>query len=99
MGIILIVKEEQFTGWAGRGACGKCQLFLRRIQQGRNLYRASGIRGLPNHSSILVGIIPWTEEPGGLESMGSQKQQKHWTRPNTHACSRMLLHLKLFYFL
>ena len=25
------------------------------------------------HSSILVGKIPWTEEPGGLPSMGSQR--------------------------
>ena len=22
------------------------------------------------HSSILAGKIPWTEEPGGLQSMG-----------------------------
>ena len=25
------------------------------------------------HSSILAGRIPWSEEPGWLESMGSQK--------------------------
>ena len=25
------------------------------------------------HSSILVREIPWTEEPGGLQSMGSQR--------------------------
>ena len=25
------------------------------------------------HSSILVWTIPWTEEPGGLQSMGSQR--------------------------
>ena len=24
------------------------------------------------HSSILAGRIPWTEEPGGLQSLGSQ---------------------------
>ena len=27
------------------------------------------------HSSILVWEIPWTEEPGGPQSMGSQKSQ------------------------
>ena len=27
------------------------------------------------HSSILVWRIPWTEEPGGLQSMGSQKSR------------------------
>ena len=25
------------------------------------------------HSSILAWEIPWTDEPGGLESMGSQR--------------------------
>ena len=27
---------------------------------------------LATHSSILVWEIPWIEEPGGLQSMGSQ---------------------------
>ena len=27
------------------------------------------------HSSILAWEIPWTEEPGGLKSTGSQKSQ------------------------
>ena len=29
--------------------------------------------GLETHSSILAWRIPWTEEPGGLQSMGSQR--------------------------
>ena len=29
--------------------------------------------GMVTHSSILAWIIPWTEEPGGRQSMGSQK--------------------------
>ena len=29
--------------------------------------------GMVTHSSILAWIIPWTEEPGGLQSVGSQK--------------------------
>ena len=28
--------------------------------------------GMATHSKILAGIIPWTEEPGRLQSMGSQ---------------------------
>ena len=28
-------------------------------------------------SSILAGRIPWTEEPGGLQSMGSQRVGHH----------------------
>ena len=27
---------------------------------------------MTNHSSIFAWKIPWTEEPGGLRSMGSQ---------------------------
>ena len=27
---------------------------------------------MPTHSSVLAWKIPWTEEPGGLQSMGSQ---------------------------
>ena len=29
--------------------------------------------GMATHSSILTWRIPWTEEPGGLQSMGSQR--------------------------
>ena len=28
---------------------------------------------MATHSSILAWEIPWTEEPGGLQSMGSQR--------------------------
>ena len=30
-------------------------------------------KGMAIHSSILSWRIPWTEEPGGLQSMGSQR--------------------------
>ena len=28
---------------------------------------------MATHSSILTGVIPWTEEPDRLQSMGSQR--------------------------
>ena len=28
---------------------------------------------MATHSSMLAWRIPWTEEPGGLQSMGSQR--------------------------
>ena len=31
-------------------------------------------KGMATHSSILAWRIPWAEEPGGLQSMGSQSQ-------------------------
>ena len=30
------------------------------------------------HSSILAWKIPWTEEPGGLQFMGSQRVRHDW---------------------
>ena len=30
-------------------------------------------KGMATHSSILAWRIPWTEEPGGLQSKGSQR--------------------------
>ena len=30
-------------------------------------------KGMAIHSSILAWRIPWTEEPSGLQSMGSQR--------------------------
>ena len=30
-------------------------------------------KGMATHSSILAWRIPWTEEPGGLQSMGWQR--------------------------
>ena len=30
-------------------------------------------KGMAAHSSVLAWRIPWTEEPGGLQSMGSQR--------------------------
>ena len=31
---------------------------------------------MATHASILAWEVPWTEEPGGLWSMGSQKSWK-----------------------
>ena len=33
---------------------------------------------MATHSSILAWEIPWTEEPGGLQSLGLQKNQTLW---------------------
>ena len=30
-------------------------------------------KGMATHSNILAWRIPWTEEPGGLQFIGSQK--------------------------
>ena len=33
-------------------------------------------KGMPAHSSILAWRIPWTEEPGGIQTIGVKKS---WT--------------------
>ena len=35
--------------------------------------------GMTTHSSILAWRIPWTEEPGGLQFMGSQRVGHNWS--------------------
>ena len=35
-------------------------------------------KGMATHSSILAWRIPWREEPGGLQSMGSQRVRHDW---------------------
>ena len=44
--------------------------------------------GMASHSSILAWRIPWTEEPGGLQSEGSQSQTrlKRLSSNNTGTC-------------
>ena len=36
-------------------------------------WKDSQEEGMAIHSSMLAWEIPWTEEPGGLQSVGSQK--------------------------
>ena len=45
--------------------------------------------GMATHSSILAWRIPWTEEPGGLQSMGLQRVGWDWVTKHTlmlHIC-------------
>ena len=39
---------------------------------------------METHSSVLAWRIPWTEEPGGLQSMGSQRVRHYSTTELTH---------------
>ena len=50
-------------------------------------------KGMATHFSTLAWIIPWTEEPGGLQSMGSQRGRHDWsnlahTHTHTHLYSK-----------
>ena len=41
---------------------------------------------MATHSSILAWEIPWTEEPGGLQSMESQKVGHYWVTDLLFSC-------------
>ena len=44
-------------------------------------------KGMATHSSILAWRIPRTEEPGRLQSMGSQKEDtSEWLTPALLSC-------------
>ena len=39
---------------------------------------------MATHSSVLAWKIPWTEEPGGLQSMGLQRIGHDWVTEHVH---------------
>ena len=43
---------------------------------------------MATHSSILAWEIPWREEPGGLQSTGSQKSQTRFRLNNNNSFLR-----------
>ena len=44
------------------------------------------------YASILAGKIPWTEEPGGLQSIGSQRAgQDGWTEHTHNSVFRQII--------
>ena len=44
-------------------------------------------KGMATHSSILAWRIPWTEEPGGLQSKRSQRLGHDWENKHTYSIS------------
>ena len=48
-------------------------------------------KGMATCFSILAWRIPWTEEPGGLQSMGSQRVEHDWMT-NTFTLLNIALH-------
>ena len=63
--------SEGFPGGAsGKETASQC----RRGKRVQSLSRENPQEeGMAIHSSVLAWRIPWTEEPGGLQSMGSQR--------------------------
>ena len=49
--------------------------------------------GMATHSSILAWRIPWADEPGGLQSMGSQRVRHYWETNTFTSLSRFMFHI------
>ena len=70
-----------------RGACPLASLVAQRIKR-LPAMQETRVRSLgwedplekemATHSSILAWRIPWTEDPGGLQSTGSQRVRHDW---------------------
>ena len=48
---------------------------------------------MATHSSVLAWKIPWTEEPGGLQSMGSQRFRHNLANEHTSVQAFLEIHL------
>ena len=47
-------------------------------------------KGMATHTSILAWKVPWTEEPGGLQSMGYKESDRSEWLIHTHSLSHVL---------
>ena len=62
-----------------------------RETQVRSLGREDPLeKEMATHSSTLAWRIPWTEEPGGLQSTGSQGVRHDWAA-SIHFCNSVTL--------
>ena len=65
---------------------------MREVQEMRvqSLVREDPLEeGMVTHSSILVWKIPWTEEPGELQSMGSKESDMTEQLNNKHTICKV----------
>ena len=51
-------------------------------------------KAMATHSSFLVWRIPWTEEPGGLQSMGSPSAVE--PKPDKSSCTAEQMEIKKY---
>ena len=63
---VLLIRQAYFSWFSGKES----------YRQAGEKVRSLDHEGMATLSSILAWEIPWTEEPGRLQSMGSQK---NWT--------------------
>ena len=79
----LDVASSEFHLVKSGGASGKEPICQRRRHERLQVWSLGQEdppeEGMATHSSILAWRIPWTEDPGGLQSIGSQKVRHDWS--------------------
>ena len=71
-----LADKEQTCGWQEGGEAGKGWIRSSGLTDA-NWY--SWEEGMAAHSSILAWRIPWTEEPGRLQTIGLQRVGHDWS--------------------
>ena len=72
--VAAVQKNESIIHWASLVAQRVKHLPVMQKTQVRSLGQEDPLeKEMATHSSILAWRIPWTEEPDGLQSMGSQR--------------------------
>ena len=80
-------RNESYADWKGRDNSAhihKWYDYLCIMSQSQSIYKKLLLlinveKELATHSSILVWRIPWTEEPGSLQFMGSHRVRHDWS--------------------
>ena len=79
----ILLSPTVYMGLSG-GASGKepaCQCRRLSEMQVQSLGQEDPLKEeMATHSSILAWRVPWTEEPGVLQSIGSQRVGHHWSK-------------------
>ena len=82
---------SEFLGFPDGSDCKESSCNMEDLGSVPGLGRFPQEEGMATHSSILAWRIPWTEKPGGLQSMGLQRvghylatKQQQWS---SHALS------------
>ena len=79
----------------GRGSLVGCRLWgcteldTTEMTQQQHSWRME--KGMTTHSSILVWRIPQTEEPAGLQSVGSQRVRHYWSSLAQHSTTWLII--------
>ena len=74
----------------------KIHLSMQEIQVGSPSWEDPLEKEMATHSSTLAWKIPWIEQPGMLQSMGSQRVRHNWTTSLTHSLTPVSLWLVLW---